>query len=168
MNGATITLTHDTDLPRPYSRVNHVQGTKGLLTGFPFQVSMEAGGRHTPWEPGEKYRAKHENALWTLGVEMQKKQPRIDKDFGAILPGATWGFEPRNELVGGDFLEDYRLVEALRNGIAPDFDVYDAATWSAIAALSEKSVADRSRPIDMPDFTKGKWKTNPPIQIMGV
>ena len=68
----------------------------------------------------------------------------------------------------GDFLEDCRLVEALRSGVAPDFDVYDAATWSSIAVLSEKSVADRSRPVDVPDFTKGKWKMNPPIQIMGV
>ena len=43
-----------------------------------------------------------------------------------------------------------------------------AATWSSIAVLSEQSVADRSRPVDFPDFTKGKWKTTPPIQIMGV
>ena len=50
----------------------------------------------------------------------------------------------------------------------PDFDVYDAATWSVVSALSEKSVADRSRPVDFPDFTKGKWKTNRPVRIMGV
>ena len=68
----------------------------------------------------------------------------------------------------GDFLEDYRLLEALRSGIAPDYDVYDAATWSSIAVLSEKSVADRNRPVDFPDFTKGKWKDPLPIQLMGV
>ena len=39
---------------------------------------------------------------------------------------------------------------------------------AASAELSEKSVADRSRPMDFPDFTKGKWKTTPPIQLMGV
>ena len=55
-----------------------------------------------------------------------------------------------------------------RAGVAPDFDVYDAATWSAVTALSEKSVADRSRPVDFPDFTRGKWKTNPPVRILGV
>ena len=42
------------------------------------------------------------------------------------------------------------------------------APWSSIAVLSEQSVADRSRPVDFPDFTKGKWKTTPPIKIMGV
>ena len=69
---------------------------------------------------------------------------------------------------GGDFLEDYRLVEAHLAGTAPDFDVYDAATWSVLAPLSEKSVADRSRPVDCPDFTRGKWKTTPPVVIGGV
>ena len=168
VNGATVTLTHDTDLPRPYSRVNHVQGTKGLVTGFPFQVSLEAGNPHPSWEPGEKHRAKHESALWTQGVALQKKLPRTDKDYGPILPGATWAYDPPNEFKGGDFLEDYRLVEAHLAGTAPDFDVYDAATWSLLAPLSEKSVADRSRPVDCPDFTRGKWKTTPPVVIGGV
>ena len=62
-----------------------------------------------------------------------------------------------------DYLEDYRLVDALRSGRYPDMDVYDAAAWSAVSELSERSVADRSRPVDFPDFTRGKWKTNAPI-----
>ena len=70
--------------------------------------------------------------------------------------------------ITGDFMEDMRLIQALQNGVPPDFDVYDAATWSVVSALSERSVAERSRPMDFPDFTKGKWKTNRPVQIMGV
>ena len=35
VNGLTITLKHDTDSPRPYSRINLVQGTKGLVSGGP-------------------------------------------------------------------------------------------------------------------------------------
>jgi hypothetical protein len=46
-------------------------------------------------------------------------------------------------------------------------DVYDAAAWSCITELSEKSVVDRSRPMDFPDFTRGRWKTTPPIDIIG-
>ena len=60
------------------------------------------------------------------------------------------------------------LIQALQTDVPPDYDGSDAATWSAVSALSEKSVADRSRPMDFPDFTKGKWKTNPPVKIMGV
>ena len=48
------------------------------------------------------------------------------------------------------------------------FDVYDAAAWSAVTGLSELSVAKRSRPVDFPDFTKGKWKTRESLKIMGV
>ena len=169
-NGLTITLTHDTDAPRPYSRINLVQGTKGLVSGWPqMAVSLEIPGNpHPPWLPGDKFRTQHASALRTHAKEVHAKLPGIAKDFGRILEGAVWHYGPDYDVRHGDFLEDYRLVEALRSGVAPDFDVYDAATWSSIAVLSEKSVADRSRPVDFPDFTKGKWKTSPPIKIMGV
>ena len=170
VNGLTITLTHDTDSPRPYSRVNLVQGTKGLVSGWPqMAVSLEIPGNpHPAWLPGDKFRVEHASALRTQAKEAHAKLPGIAKDFGRILEGAVWHYGPDHDVQHGDFLEDYRLIEALRSGTAPDFDVYDAATWSSIAVLSEKSVADRSRPVDFPDFTRGKWKTTPPIQIMGV
>ena len=57
----------------------------------------------------------------------------------------------------------YRLVKTLREGKAPDLDVYDAAAWSAIVPLTEASVAQRSEPLDVPDFTRGKWKIRPPV-----
>ena len=66
-----------------------------------------------------------------------------------------------------DFLEDTRLIQNLRHGVPLDADVYDAASWSVVCALTEQSVARRSRPIDFPDFTRGKWKTAPPIGIIG-
>jgi len=46
-----------------------------------------------------------------------------------------------------------------------DMDVYDAATWSVVGPLSEWSSANRSAPIDIPDFTNGAWKTNQPVDI---
>jgi hypothetical protein len=170
VNGVSISLTHDTDLPRPYSRINLVQGTKGLVSGWPkMAVSLEIpGNSHPPWESGDKFREKYASALHTHAKEVHAKLPGITKDFGPILKNAVWDYGPDPEARHGDFIEDYRLVEALRAGIAPDFDVYDAATWSVIAILSEQSVANRSRPVDFPDFTKGKWKTNRPVQIMGV
>ena len=65
-----------------------------------------------------------------------------------------------------DYMEDYRLISALRRGVATDLDVYDAAAWSAVSELSERSVANRSQSLDFPDFTCGKWKTNPPLEIV--
>ena len=54
----------------------------------------------------------------------------------------------------------------LRNGLPLDIDVYDTASWSAVSALSEKSVANRSAAVDFPDFTRGGWKTNKPLEIV--
>lgn len=44
-------------------------------------------------------------------------------------------------------------------------DVYDAAAWSAPVELTERSVAERSRAVDFPDFTRGLWKTRTPVVL---
>ncbi|OFX31307.1 MAG: hypothetical protein A2W90_06795 [Bacteroidetes bacterium GWF2_42_66] len=66
---------------------------------------------------------------------------------------------------GMDFMMDWRLIDCLRNGLPLDQDVYDAALWSAIAPLSEASVANRSNSVDVPDFTCGAWKINAPVEL---
>jgi hypothetical protein len=45
-------------------------------------------------------------------------------------------------------------------------NVYDAASLSAIVELSASSTARRSRPVDVPDFTRNRWRTNPPWPIV--
>jgi hypothetical protein len=67
---------------------------------------------------------------------------------------------------GMDFIEDFRLIQCLLEGTPMDMDVYDAAAWSVVTEISEKSVANRSKPMDFPDFTRGKWKTNKPLGII--
>jgi hypothetical protein len=37
--------------------------------------------------------------------------------------------------------------------------------WSSISPLSEYSVANRSKSVDVPDFTRGAWKTNKPVEL---
>ena len=56
----------------------------------------------------------------------------------------------------------------LKNGLPLDQNVYDAAAWSAIAPLSEASLAKSSSPIECPDFTRGRWKKTPPLGIVEV
>ena len=46
----------------------------------------------------------------------------------------------------------YRLIQCMREGAAPDIDVYDAAAWSAPGPLSEASVAKGSAPRPVPGF----------------
>ena len=69
--------------------------------------------------------------------------------------------EEKAKKVGGhggmDFIMDYRLIYCLRKGLPLDQDVYDAAEWSCIVELSEKSVNNGSMPVRIPDFTRGAW-----------
>ena len=57
-----------------------------------------------------------------------------------------------------DLVMFYRLFQCMREGLVPDIDVYDAASWSAPFALTEASVAQGSAPVKFPDFTRGRWK----------
>ena len=144
MKGLTITVIHDTNLPRPYTRIDRVQGTKGIIEGYPDRVYIEGLSRPHQWDDFDIYMPKYQHTLW--------------KEVGELAKGAGHG--------GMDFLEDYRLIEALLKGRYPDMDVYDAAAWSAVSELSERSVANRGKPFDFPDFTQGAWKTNKPIFIV--
>ena len=145
VNGLSITLGHDTQLPRPYSRMSMVQGTKGIFKGYPDRIFVEGKSSGDEWESLDSYREQYEHPLWKRMGERAK-----EKGHG-----------------GMDFMELYRLIRALRTGTPPDMNVYDAASWSVVSELSERSVANKSRPVDFPDFTLGKWKTNPPLGIMG-
>jgi hypothetical protein len=142
--GKTIYLVHDTNLPRPYSRINMVQGTRGIFSGYPNRIHIEGRSPGHGWEPFEKYLAEFEHPLW--------KSEKVRSASGGHG--------------GMDYLEDYRLIECLRAGVPTDFDVYDAAAWSCLSAVSERSVARRSQPIDIPDFTRGRWKTRAPWPIV--
>jgi len=145
VKGLTITLVHDTNLPRPYSRINLVQGTRGIVHKYPDRVYIEGRSPEHQWEPLGKYADEYEHPLW--------------KTVGKKASGAGHG--------GMDYIEDYRLIQCLRKGIPTDMDVYDAAAWSVVSELSERSVANRSKTVDVPDFTRGRWKTYPPLGIIG-
>ena len=67
---------------------------------------------------------------------------------------------------GMDYIMDWRLINCLRNGWPLDQDVYDAAAWSCIVELSERSVLNRSNSEDIPDFTRGAWATAKPWPVI--
>jgi len=142
--GRTIFVSHDTNLPRPYSRIHLVQGTKGLFQGYPNRVYVEGRSPEHQWETAEKYLGEFEHPLWS--------------DLTKRAEGAGHG--------GMDYIEDYRLIKCLREGLPTDMNVYDAAALSAVVHLSERSNANRSNAVDFPDFTRGRWKTNPRLDIV--
>ena len=145
MNGETIVLTHDTNSPRPYSRGIMVQGTKGLIRKYPeAKIYIEGKGKYDQWTGIEEYMKEFNHPVW-INLEKESK-------------GAGHG--------GMDFIEDYRLINALLKGIEPDMDVYDAAVISSVTELSQKSIAEKSKPIQFPDFTRGKWKKARELGVM--
>ncbi len=142
--GRTITVVHDTNLPRPYSRIHLVQGTQGLFHGYPNRIYVEGRSESHRWDDAETWLDEYEHPLW--------------KNVAA----------PGEELGHGrmDYLEDYRLIRCLQEGLPTEMNVYDAAALSAVTELSEQSVADRSRPRDFPDFTRGGWRSFPPLPVV--
>ena len=142
--GRTIYVSHDTNLPRPYSRIHLVQGTKGIFQGYPDRVYLEGRSPEHGWEEAKTYLDKYDHPLWS--------------DLTKRAEGAGHG--------GMDYIEDYRLIKCLREGLPTDMNVYDAAALSAVVQLSERSNARRSSAVDFPDFTRGRWRSTQPLGIV--
>jgi predicted dehydrogenase len=138
VRGRTILLQHNVTLPTPYSRLNAVRGTKGAFEDFPARFYVEEEGRPHAWRAlDDATRARYTHPLWQ----------RIG-DIARAKGGHG----------GMDYIMAYRLIETMREGLVPDFDVYDAAAWSAPWPLSEASLALSSAPVRFPDFTRGGWQ----------
>jgi len=142
--GRSIMVQHCTNLPRPYSRIHIVQGTKGLFDGYPHRVYIEGRGRNDQWVEANSLLAEFDHPLW--------------KEIAEQAKGAGHG--------GMDYIEDYRLIKCLRDGAPLDMTVYDAAALSAVVDLSVRSVARKAEPVSVPDFTRGRWRTTPPLGIV--
>jgi hypothetical protein len=146
--GRTIMVQHDTTSPRPYSRLNTISGTRGILSDYPLRVALEPKAHDWLGEKElEELKAKFTHPLWDKNGETAKKM------------GGHGGM---------DFLMDLRLCHCLQNGLPLDIDVYDTALWSSLVELSERSVLEGGAPVKVPDFTRGGWKTAEPLGIVTV
>lgn len=144
--GETIVLTLDTTLPRYYSRGFTVRGTKGMyeeVTDSVFLDRPEDHAHHVEWKDKCVNNAK--------GYEEEYDHP-IWKEY--LAEGVQGSHD------GMDWLEFKHFFKALREDAPMPVDVYDAASWMAITALSEMSIAKGGAVVDIPDFTKGKWHMN--------
>lgn len=136
--GRTIMLQHDMVSPRPYSRIHLLSGSSGYLQKYPIQqIALEP------------------NAEEALSEEaMNNLLKKYEHPFVTLLGEKAIEVA---DIRARDFIMDYRLIYCLRKGLPLDQDVYDAAEWSCIVELSEKSVLNGSVPIEIPDFTRGAW-----------
>ena len=138
--GELITLTLDTSLPRNYSRNFTVRGTNGLYSEAADGIFLDDGTfdhfSRDFYGNAEKYREQWEHPIW--------------KRF--LYDGVRGGHG------GMDWLVFDAYFEALKNGDVPPIDTYDTAAWMAITPLSEKSIRNGGMPVEIPDFTNGKWQ----------
>lgn len=150
--GRTIMIQWDETSPRPYTRHNLIQGTKGILAGFPTRVALEGGiagvtENHHEWAEGEK-----------LAVLYEKYDHPLYKRLNQAAKGSGHG--------GMDGIMMYRIVECLQKGLPLDQNVYEGCLWSAVTPLSESSVAQGGSPQTFPDFTRGNWRNTKPLDIV--
>lgn len=144
-NGETIIITHDCNLPRPYSLGFRVQGARGLweVDGNRIYIEGQSKEEHR-WDEATPWLEKYDHPLW--------------KKYGEYALGAGHG--------GMDFFVLNAFVESAKANTAPPMDAYDAAAWSAVTPLSEASIANNGEPQDFPDFTRGLWIKRPPYAWM--
>ena len=139
--GETILLTHDTSLPRPYSRGGRVQGTKAIWMEDKNAIAFDGDEE---WRPFGEYlnNPEYEHPIWT---EIRTDPAKLDAGHG-----------------GMDYLVLDAFYDCIRTNTKPPIDVYDAAVLMAVTAASEESIAKGSAPVEIPDFTNGKWMKREP------
>ena len=140
-NGETILISHDTNLPRPYSLGFRVQGTKGIWMNDGDQIYLDGISQFDEWEPSASYLEKYDHPLW--------------KKYADQAEGSGHG--------GMDFFVVHAFIESVKNKVQPPLDVYDAAAWSVVSPLSERSIANGGEPQDFLDFTRGLWMMRKPV-----
>ena len=133
----------DETSPRPYTRLNLIQGTKGILAGGPTRAAFDNGFEGytkdaEEWITGEGIDALYEK----YDHPMYKRLNKITQDSGHG---------------GMDGMMVYRIIECLRKGEPLDQNVYEGCAWSSLIELTSNSVNNDGQPQDFPDFTRGNW-----------
>ncbi len=138
VRGVSILLQLDVTTPRPYSRMQTLCGTRGFVQKYPLPtVQTDA----------------HVTAL--TGEDALKEMEKFATCDASRIWREGHAKGVPNEM---NYAMDCRLIHCLRNGLPLDIDVYDAAEWSCLAELSQRSAREGSRPVAIPDFTGGRWQ----------
>ncbi len=146
--GRSIMVQHDTTTPRPYNRLNLIQGTGGTFAGFPSRIHIEGRTDGHKWDDKaglQPYYDEFDHPLWKRMGEEAKKA------------GGHGGM---------DFVMLWRMIYCLRNGKPLDQNVYEGCSWSVVSPLSEQSVKNHGAPAKFPDFTRGRWQNTLPLAVI--
>ncbi len=109
-NGVTVTLNHDTQLPRPYSdsgdtkiplMVQRLQGTDGIFFGSLEKIYIDGRSPEHKWEDTTAYYDQYDHLLW--------------KSLGEAAKASSHG--------GEDYVEMHQFIRAVRNRLPTPVDV---------------------------------------------
>ncbi len=150
--GETILLTLDTTLPRYYTRDFTVRGTKGFYEQTPNIVFFESGTEH--WKSVEYYKKALDNAKEYYSEYLPPEWTDISEETKQLGHG------------GMDHILIRKFMDCFLNKEEMPIDVYDAASWMVITALSEKSISEGGAPQSIPDFTNGMWTLRKPKDVL--
>lgn len=161
VRGCTIDMQHNVMTPRPYSRMYQLVGTEGYankypIEGYTFKLDQIRSADHSAIPDIEDLNH-HTFAPKRVVEQMTKlyKHP-VQQQLVHGVPLQEYSMS-----VGGhggmDYIMDFRLIYCLRNGLPLDMDVYDAAEWSSMGELTRISIENGSKPVRVPDFTRGDW-----------
>ena len=157
--GKSIMVQHDVSSPRPYSRIQLISGTKGIVADYPFRCTFESkcfDGKTHGWfsdADAAAIRSEYMHPMWRDLSAMARK---ISEKYSI----------PMHD--GMDFIMDLRWAYCLQNGLPLDMDVYDLAATSCLCELTEVSVRNGSKPVSIPDFTRGNWRNVEPWGVVNV
>ncbi len=135
--GRIIRAEHDVSSPRPYDRINSLAGSRGLFEDYPPQIYVEPDHSGHSWRNAGPYLERYDHWLWR----------KVGDDA-----------ENNGGHGGMDYILQWRIIQQMRAGLVPDIDVYDSAVWCSSVPLSAESIRKDSRPVAVPDFTRGRWQ----------
>lgn len=137
--------------PRPHNMAYYqLQGTKGV-----YEAPRGFGDAHKIWLTGMDEDTDH--AKWRGLTEFNDYLPDRYKNATADQRNSGHG--------GGDFFIVEDFINAIRTNTKPDIDVYNGCEWTAVALLSELSVMNGGREMEMPDFRKNMPRNEQIIKL---
>ena len=150
--GRTIMVQWDETSPRPYTRLNLIQGTKGILAGGPTRAAFDDGFENFTTDAKQ----------WIKDDGIKRLYEKYDHPLYKRLNNKT-----KDSGHGGmDGIMMYRIVECLQNGTPLDQNLYEGCAWSALIELTSNSVNNNGEPQEFPDFTRGNWVNTKPFDII--
>ena len=142
-SGALAKITVACKAPRPHNMHAYLlQGTKGC-----YEAPRGLGDDHKIWleghpADGEPEKSKRWRSLWDFRCHLP------ERFLNPLKAAQNAGHQ------GGDYFMIQDFVDAMDSGEEPMANVYRAAEWTAVGLLSELSVVNGGRAMDVPHFRK--------------